>query len=501
MKILNIAPTILDIIDSHYVPIGMGALRDSPPYGFYLLSGILKAAGHDVVLADLIAQGTRSITHYRSDIEDCSLVAIGATSLSWPSAVDLINQIRRIRKDAPIVLGGIHPTMFDRYILNTFPVQYIIRGEGEIALPSLCRALEWEKNLNEVPNLSWRTPKGEIIRNPIAPLITGEMLDSFALPDYSELPPNVYNSLAIESSRGCAFDCSFCSTSYRTTWRSIPAENFVNRLECIMEHLDKSINRTIHIVDDEFSMNPKRAAEIGRIIRSRGLNPRLIYDCRATDVLSDGFIDNIAEFTEFGLIGAECGYDEGLKLIGKGTTCQIIEDAARKLNEYEICGRMDFSFIIGLPWESRIDVERTIRFALTLNNTYNARILLQWYCQLPGSRLWDDAYKKQIVNETMYDNYGFFRDLYLFRTGVNLTPQEIWELVDMMAQLKLVADYYYPHQEVIRYGVPQPIITYFPRDFLSEEDTGLPSLRQVSHPELISHTNDRGFRATPQFGP
>src|SRR5262249_27150574 len=146
---------------------------------------------------------------------------------------------------------------------------------------------------------------------------------------------------------------------------------------------------TVHIIDDEFSMNPRRATEIARVIRRRGMKPKLVYDSRASDLLADGFVENIAEFTCQFLVGAECGYDEGLKRIGKGTTCAILETPAQTLRRYGIGDRAVFSFILGLLWETRAEVERTIRFAMHLHGNYNVRVLLQWYCQIPGSRLWE----------------------------------------------------------------------------------------------------------------
>ena len=114
--------------------IGMDAVRECPPYGIYLLQAVLRKAGHDAIVADLIAAGSNSMVPYLSDLTDCRLVGIAATSMSWPTALDVIQQIRRARPEVPIVLGGIHPTMFDLYILSTFPVDYIVRGEGELAL-------------------------------------------------------------------------------------------------------------------------------------------------------------------------------------------------------------------------------------------------------------------------------------------------------------------------------------------------------------------------------
>jgi anaerobic magnesium-protoporphyrin IX monomethyl ester cyclase len=482
MKILLVAPPIMDYVEGQLCPIAMDATCECPPYGIYSLAHILTNNGYEVVLADLIARGSNDIKHFLPDLQDCSLVGIGATTLSWPTARDVIKQIRQVREDVPIVLGGIHPTMFDRHILDNFPVQFVIRGEAEIALTALCRALENSQGLSEVPNLSWRDAEGKIIRNPLGPLIPKDELALFPLPDYSELPAGTYKALSIESSRGCAYDCAFCSTSYRRSWRAIPAAAFVDRLASVMEHFDRVQHPIVHIVDDEFSTNPQRVLAIVDHIRRQGLNPQLVYDSRAPDLLADGFVADIAEFTHRFLVGAECGYDEGLQRAGKGTSCRVLEDAARKLYQCGISQRADFSFIIGLPWETRTEVEKTIRFAMHLLGNYGVRVLLQWYCEIPGSRLWQQEREKQLVHEAMYDDYGFFRDLYLFRAGVQVGPSDIWELTEMLDKLLLVTKVHYRHEEMIEFALPDPIGLYFPRQTFSEDDTGLGSLREVSRP-------------------
>src|SRR5262249_3880797 len=154
------------------------------------------------------------------------------------------------------------PTMFDYYLLSTYPVDFVIRGEGEVALEALCAALETGKKIDEVPNLSWRDDGGRICRNPVAAKISKEDLGRYPVPDFSSLPMKLYKGLSIESSRGCAFDCSFCSTSYRKTWRGMPPDVFVDRLEYILPHVERTQQEMVHIIDDEFSMNPKRTIEI-----------------------------------------------------------------------------------------------------------------------------------------------------------------------------------------------------------------------------------------------
>jgi radical SAM superfamily enzyme YgiQ (UPF0313 family) len=236
-------------------------------------------------------------------------------------------------------------------------------------------------------------------------------------------------------------------------------------------------------------MNPKRTIQITEVLRRRGVEPVLIYDSRATDLLYDGLIPSMAPYTGQFLVGAECGYDEGLKLIGKGTTTKILEDAARLLYKHDLSGRADFSFILGLPWETVAEVRKTCQFAAHLFSTYGVRLLLQWYCQIPGSRLWQKDRDAGLVNEAMYNYFGFFRDHYLFRSAVKLTPGEILEISSLMTALQNAARVAYPRKLMVEYGHPEAIAMYYPEDVLTHRPDGLASLREVSMPE-------RGMRPT-----
>jgi len=484
MKVLLIAPPIMDdLFWDRPVSIAMDAVRECPPYGIFLLQAVLQHAQHEAIVADLIADGSHRIDRYSQQLEDCGLVGIAATSMSWPTAVAVIKQVREHRPDVPIVLGGIHPTMFDFYILSSFPVDYIVRGEGEVAIVELCAALERGGGVEGVPNLSWRDSEGRVCRNPISAKISKYELAEYPVPDFSQLPMKLYKGLSIESSRGCAFDCSFCSTSYRKTWRGMPADRFVDRLAQMLSQVGRTQLGMIHVIDDEFSMNPKRTIEITDIMRRRGMKAELIYDSRATDLLYDGLIPSIAEFTGQFLVGAECGYDEGLLKIGKGTTTRILEDAAARLHAEGLAGYADFSFVLGLPWETVHEVRKTCQFAAHLFATYGVRILLQWYCQIPGSRLWEADREAGLVNESMYNDYGFFRNLYLFRTGVKLSPQEVWEISDTVSALQRLSKLQYPDRCMVEYGHPEPIGLYYPQEVMTRRPDGLASLREVALPE------------------
>ena len=482
MKVLLIAPPIMDVIAGSLEVVGVDALRECPPLGIYGLALGLEAQDHEVVVADLILQGHKSLDAFAQDLDTADLVGIGATSMAWPTAADVIAQVRARRPDVPIVCGGIHPTLFDGYVLRRFPVQFVVRGEGEAALGQLCHALEDGLALNDVPNLSWIGADGNLVRNPIDPKLDPDQLASLPFPDFARLPPASYKCLALESSRGCAFDCSFCSTPYRQTWRALPPEVVVNRLERVLENIDRTTSRCVHIIDDEFSLNPARATVIANLIQDRGLTPRLLFDSRAQDLLHPGFVPAITPYTAGLLVGAECGYDEGLGRVGKGTTCKTLEAAARVLADHGIAARTDFSFILGLPWETKEEVLKTIRFATHLFVEYGVHVMMQWYRQIPGSRIWDDARRDLLVHESMYDDYGFFRNLYLFRTSCRLSPKEIYEIADITDQLQFLAELRGAARPSIVHHFPTPIRDAFPRNML-DADGGLSTLRALARPQ------------------
>jgi anaerobic magnesium-protoporphyrin IX monomethyl ester cyclase len=88
----------------------------------------------------------------------------------------------------------------------------------------------------------------------------------------------------------------------------------------------------------------------------------------------------------------------------------------------------------------------------------------------------------------MYNNYGFFRDLYLFRSGVRLSLQEVWEISDMVTALQRLARMRYPDRTMVEYGHPEPIGLYYPQELMVRRPDGLASLREVALPEKKSKT-------------
>lgn len=479
MKILLISVPLLDEINGNLIPIAMDAKKVAPPYGIYLLSSILKLNGHNVDIADLIAKGNIDLSDYNKRINEYDLIGIGATSFSWPTALQCIREIRKHSKKIPIVLGGVHPSMFDQYILNTTDVDYIIRGEGEIAIVELCEMLNGERNIDSVTNISFKNSENKIIRNNIERVVN---LSDIPIPDYTSLPHGQYSALSLESSRGCPFDCIFCSTNYRKTYRTLSPITFVDHVEEVLPFLDKVKNQGIQIIDDEFSLKTDRVIAIANELTRRKLNIKFVFDARARDLLNEEFIEAIAPYTSRLLIGAECGYNSGLKRVGKKITIDVLENAAKNLKKFGLSNLCDCSFVIGFPWETYDDALKTINFASELMIKYDVNILLQWYLQIPGSRLWQKQKEKGVVSEALYDEYGLFRNPYLFRTGVNFSLKEFNKITEIVTSIRMLHEMSgVKNSNKIDYAHPLALRRYFPQDsdFICDV-SGLNSLREIS---------------------
>jgi anaerobic magnesium-protoporphyrin IX monomethyl ester cyclase len=90
-------------------------------------------------------------------------------------------------------------------------------------------------------------------------------------------------------------------------------------------------------------------------------------------------------------------------------------------------------------------------------------------------------YQNGTVNETMYNEYGFFRNLYLFRTSVRLIPDEIHDITKTVRNLQSIAKLRYPKRMMIEYAHHEPMM-FFPKDLISFDKTGLTSLCEVAYP-------------------
>ena len=140
---------------------------------------------------------------------------VGISSLFTPyvrEAIHTAEVVKACLPDAKIVLGGHHPSAMPESVMASAAVDFVIRGEGEVAMPLLAKALSEGSRYDAIPGLAFRNFDGTIQINPAARM---QNLDDYPLPATRLVNQKFYRrkngtSTVIVASRGCPMKCSYC---------------------------------------------------------------------------------------------------------------------------------------------------------------------------------------------------------------------------------------------------------------------------------------------------
>jgi anaerobic magnesium-protoporphyrin IX monomethyl ester cyclase len=144
---------------------------------------------------------------------DPELVGLSVMTFQRRTAGRIIELIRSLKPNAKIVVGGYDPSLaFEAYL--SMPVDFIVRGEGEVTFRELMRALDGRCDMHFISGPSHRCGDRWIHNQQRAPHRLEN--DEIRLPDRSARVLKGYTILGrqadvVETSRGCTYDCSFCS--------------------------------------------------------------------------------------------------------------------------------------------------------------------------------------------------------------------------------------------------------------------------------------------------
>jgi radical SAM superfamily enzyme YgiQ (UPF0313 family) len=229
---------------------------------------------HKVAVADLILcqRAVReTVTRLVREI-DPDLVGLSVMTFQRRTAERIITLIRLLKPNVKIIVGGYDPSLASEAYLS-LPVDYIVRGEGEITLRELTRALENGGGLHFIPGLSHRCGDKWIHNQPRAPHRIED--NEIRLPNRSTRVLKGYTILGrqadvVETSRGCTYDCSFCSI-IEMRGRNFHTYSF-DRVITDIRDAQSHGARTIFLVDDNITLNVHRFEALCNAIITAGLH-------------------------------------------------------------------------------------------------------------------------------------------------------------------------------------------------------------------------------------
>lgn len=232
---------------------------------------------HKISVADLILAQDRVAETVESLVGDLKPDIVGLSLMTFQRSTGkkIMQLIRSLKPDARIVVGGYDPSLdVAAYSsIGETAADFIVRGEGEVTFRELLRAIEAESGYDDVLGLSYRSGD-RFYHNPdraVNSLEGGEIKPpnrgARLLDGYTMLGRQVD---VVETSRGCTFDCSFCSI-IEMRGRNFYGYSFERVLDDIRD-ARKHGARTIFIVDDNITLNARRFEALCRALIEAGLN-------------------------------------------------------------------------------------------------------------------------------------------------------------------------------------------------------------------------------------
>lgn len=290
------------------------------------------------------------------DINNADVVGVGACTSEVPDALSILKQSKKMGKIT--LMGGLYPTFNSDEILNTGYVDYVIRGEGEVALSKLLKSLEGKISLNEVNGISFKKD-GHIVDNPDQELIRN--LDELPMPAYDLVPMQDYakfTSAQVYSARGCPMTCKFCTLNemWRFEHRKRSPQNVIKELEMLKNF---GFNR-VNFKDESLTIDRKRSMELFKEIEKANLG--ISYKAKSRINQIDGEL--LSQMARAGLdtihTGVESVSQNSLRSMGKGVDADYI----RRAFDVVLSNGININPVYLFSWagESKEDLMRNAQF-------------------------------------------------------------------------------------------------------------------------------------------
>jgi radical SAM superfamily enzyme YgiQ (UPF0313 family) len=361
-----------------------------PRLGAVLLSTILRERGYEVkAFIEDVAEPDWSF------IDDSDLVCI---SIITPTAIKSYKLAKRLKSlDIPVIIGGAHPTFLPDEALEY--ADFVIRGEGEHSLVELLEYMEkGTPALSGIKGLSYRERDGRNVHNPLREFI--EDLDSLPEPDFSLVHNwNPSNPYPVSTSRGCAYDCKFCSV-FRMFGKSYRFKSVEATLK-ELKHVASTSKATKFIVDDDFAANKSRTKEILRGMIAEGIKTLWSAQVRADVAKDPELLRLMADSGCHTLyVGFESINPRTLEEYNKKQTRQDIISCIKTVREHSI--HIHGMFVLGADTDDVEIIHKTTDFATDLGiDTVQFLILTP----LPGTPFFHDMMQSRRLLHTDWSKY------------------------------------------------------------------------------------------------
>jgi len=415
------------------------------PLGLPCIAAAVKKnfAGIKVRIIDCPPEkiGWKTLTDILEE-EKPDMVGAGEEALYHHEAVRLFRLAKQINPHIITVAGGHFFSWMVDHSLNDFPIDIIVRFEGEETIVELIEALGSNRELSGVKGIAYKK-NGKIIKTALRPLI--EDLDALPLPAYELMPMGKYSpfgylwpqSATLEHSRGCIDSCNFCSLW--VFWgKHLKTDIEQGELEVMPRYRTKSVARMLEEVDivyqkynrryiiwadPTFNVDPKWTDAFCEGLLKRNYKDLYWWAfLRADFLLRDEKLGILEKMVKAGLIhpliGVERACTEDLRKIRKSVcTQELVKDVFKIFKDKYPQVFRQGTFITCLPFDTRESMLELVKYAVEIDIDYPA---FHPATPVPGTYLYQDAKQNNLLIEEDFKKYDWSTPILRSQSGLTV---------------------------------------------------------------------------------
>jgi radical SAM superfamily enzyme YgiQ (UPF0313 family) len=494
IDILLIPPVLNPVLFTdftNFVPVGLLALLSSLSEAGYIADiykprkTLLSAKDYQFVAKNIAGQKCRSI-------------GFSTWCHSFPDAIMLVRELKKIAPDLPTIFGGPQVSALDLETMTKYKeIDYILRGEADESLPLLLGYIfngTDKIKIENIPGLTYRDISDgfKIIRTSPPPFISE--LNKLPVPAYEKIIDK--NALRLDAGRGCPFHCTYCSTNqfFSRKYRMKSFERIIMEMEVCQRKL--GIDH-IGLSHDTLTVSNKFIEELSAGLRkfnSDKKNP-IYWSCSSrTDCITE---DMITAMYKSGCRAMFMGIESGSPRMQKKIRKNLVLNEAHRIIKHavQLGMKITVSYIIGFPDETEEDVEKTLKSIINMA-MLGVEPQMALLSILPGTQLYTDY-----IDQLEYDGKTFGM------TGSFLTGM----VMDMVkTDRKLFSSFYYVPCKFLKRddlvfinNIINLLFLFLPtfkilREFLGKDVSSFPLYRYIIRMRLI-YQNDASIHYPELF--
>lgn len=366
------------------------------------------------------------------------LIGFSITVFNVQKSIEISSSLKRVIPATPIVYGGPNVTILPERHAALECVDVVIKGQGELSLRELAQSI-----------IEGEYKKPSSVKQKIIHGKKTESLDYLAYPARHLVDLNKYarNALGMKtspcdfmcSSRGCPFNCTFCSSKIvwkKKYYKRTPA-SVVDEIEFLMTNYG---SKGIYFREDNFTVDKQHVTGICNEILKRKLD--IAWECESrVDTLSE---ETLALMKKAGCNGIWCGVESGsqkiLNFIRKDYTVEQVKEFYAWCKGFDI--KTSACFMLGFPIETDVDMIKSFELSISLPTVYSHFAV---FVGFPGSELFEYIKKESLWEKQWYDTliprsqYYSFNELCLIETTINKVlnkPEQHYLFYNLLQELK-----------------------------------------------------------------